>query len=245
MTEAEWRLTIDSQAMYALMQESTTLMRTRWQGWVPVRRFRFSARREILFRCAVCARLLDIVQAESARRTIDLIRLRQFGQIGRIAPADNPPLAFLADLRLTHPPRQATAWEALRALTYLDGYPPHDWLYLAAQAPADFASPSDDLWQRARLVEAERAAQADLLREFAGNPFATPTLPEGWQSWQDGLILGMARRIDAEEDFAALPVLGDALEDAGCIDADILGHCRQAGPHLRGCWVLELLLERE
>ena len=43
-------------------------------------------------------------------------------------------------------------------------------------------------------------------------------------------------------DNARLAVLGDALEDAGCTDADILKHCRGSGPHVRGCWVVDLLL---
>jgi hypothetical protein len=42
-----------------------------------------------------------------------------------------------------------------------------------------------------------------------------------------------------------LPVLADALEEAGCDDADILGHCRGPGPHTRGCWVIDCLLGRE
>ncbi len=42
-----------------------------------------------------------------------------------------------------------------------------------------------------------------------------------------------------------MPVLADALEDAGCADADILAHCRGHGPHVRGCWVVDLVLGKE
>ena len=52
----------------------------------------------------------------------------------------------------------------------------------------------------------------------------------------------LARRTYDEGDFAALPVLGDALEDAGCADPELLGHLRGPGPHVRGCWALDLLL---
>ena len=43
-------------------------------------------------------------------------------------------------------------------------------------------------------------------------------------------------------DFGLMPILGDALQDAGCEHADILDHCRSAGPHVRGCWVVDLVL---
>ena len=55
----------------------------------------------------------------------------------------------------------------------------------------------------------------------------------------------MAQAIDAERDFTRMPILGDALEDAGCTDEPILAHCRQPGIHTRGCWVVDLLLGRD
>jgi hypothetical protein len=55
----------------------------------------------------------------------------------------------------------------------------------------------------------------------------------------------MAQAIYDERAFDRLPILADALEDAGCTNADILGHCRGAGPHAKGCWVVDLLLGKE
>jgi len=52
----------------------------------------------------------------------------------------------------------------------------------------------------------------------------------------------MARQADESGGYGGLPVLADALEEAGCTDADLLGHLRGPGPHVRGCWVLDLLL---
>jgi hypothetical protein len=46
-------------------------------------------------------------------------------------------------------------------------------------------------------------------------------------------------------DFSAMPILADALQDAGCEDESILAHCRGPGPHVRGCWVVDLVLGRE
>jgi hypothetical protein len=53
---------------------------------------------------------------------------------------------------------------------------------------------------------------------------------------------GLAGAIDSEHTFDRLPYLGDALEEAGCTDSEILGHCRVPDGHARGCWVIDLLL---
>jgi hypothetical protein len=66
-----------------------------------------------------------------------------------------------------------------------------------------------------------------------------------WVEWNDGTVKKLAQSIRAKRTFHRLPVLADALEEAGCQDADILAHCRQAGEHVRGCWVVDLLLGKE
>ena len=65
------------------------------------------------------------------------------------------------------------------------------------------------------------------------------------KSWLASLVLGLAQAIYDERAFDRLPILADALEDAGCTDAAILEHCRGPGPHVRGCWVVDLLLGKQ
>jgi hypothetical protein len=55
----------------------------------------------------------------------------------------------------------------------------------------------------------------------------------------------MARTIYEDRRFEFLPFLADALEEAGCTDASILNHCREPGEHVRGCWLLDLILGKE
>jgi len=88
----------------------------------------------------------------------------------------------------------------------------------------------------------ERADQAALLRCIFGTPFRSITLDPAWLPWHDGLLVSMAQRMYDARDFADMPVLADALEDAGCTNQDILGHCRSGGEHVRGCWVVDLVM---
>jgi hypothetical protein len=91
-----------------------------------------------------------------------------------------------------------------------------------------------------REREGERAAQADLFRDVAGNPFRPVTADPSWQT-SDALLL--ARGIDRERAFDRLPILADALQDAGCDSDDILNHLRDPrAVHARGCWVVDLVL---
>jgi hypothetical protein len=82
-----------------------------------------------------------------------------------------------------------------------------------------------------------------LLHCIFGNPFRPPpSVADSVRSWNQNTIPKLAQAIYDERAFDRLPILADALEDAGCHDADILGHCRQPGPHVRGCWAVDLLL---
>jgi hypothetical protein len=78
-----------------------------------------------------------------------------------------------------------------------------------------------------------------MLRDVVGNPFRPATFGPCWRTPN---VVVLARRIYDEGTFDRMPELADALEGAGCDDADTLGHCRGAGPHARGCWVIDALL---
>ena len=111
-------------------------------------------------------------------------------------------------------------------------------------------------------------ALAKLLREQFGNPFrkarwiparirdridtkpreTRPTdllLVREWLTWEGGLVAGLAQAIDEERAWDRMPILADALEDAGCDEPALLDHLRQGEGHARGCWVLDLLLGKE
>jgi hypothetical protein len=81
-----------------------------------------------------------------------------------------------------------------------------------------------------------------MVREVMGNPFRAPQVEASWRVWGNGIIPALALGVYEDEAWDRMPILGDALEDAGCIDETILAHCREPGEHVRGCWVLDLLL---
>jgi hypothetical protein len=86
------------------------------------------------------------------------------------------------------------------------------------------------------------AAQADTLRDIFGNPFRTVAFrPE----WRTDTAVALAEQMYESREFSAMPILADALQDAGCENTDVLAHCREAGPHVRGCWVVDLVLGKE
>jgi hypothetical protein len=94
--------------------------------------------------------------------------------------------------------------------------------------------------------DGELPMQAALLRDIFGNPFRpVPAMALEWLHWNEGTVPKLAQAIYAERAYDRLPILADALEEAGCTDPTIIDHCRQLGEHVRGCWLLDLVLGNE
>jgi hypothetical protein len=102
-----------------------------------------------------------------------------------------------------------------------------------------------DYLQANSIRAMEWKAQSDLLRCIFGNPCRPTVVDPAWFTWHEATLPRLARCVYDGRAFDRLPVLADALEEAGCHDADILAHCRGPGPHVRGCWVVDLLLGKE
>jgi hypothetical protein len=89
----------------------------------------------------------------------------------------------------------------------------------------------------------EEAPHAALLRDIFGNPFRPATFDP---SWRTDTVTALATQMYESRDFGAMPILADALQDAGCDSDDILSHCRDTKQvHVRGCWVVDLVLGKE
>ncbi len=89
---------------------------------------------------------------------------------------------------------------------------------------------------------AEQVEQAGLLREIIGNPFRPVVLNAAWLT---STVCALASGIYSDRAFDRMPILADALQDAGCDNEEVLGHCRGPGPHARGCFVVDCLLGKK
>ncbi len=152
-------------------------------------------------------------------------------------------------------------------VAFLRGHPETDWdrgelgEYWPLATAKQVASPSeqpralaDEVWNVARYVWSEdgrgrhiadrhRPRVRNVLLCLFGSPFrGALAIDPVCRAWNDGTILKLARDIYARLVLGRLPVLADALEDAGCADAELLGHLRGPGPHVRGCWAVDLVL---
>jgi hypothetical protein len=94
--------------------------------------------------------------------------------------------------------------------------------------------------------DAMRKVQCSLLRDLIVPVLFRPVgLSPASLTWNGETVPKIARAIYDERAFDQMPILADALEEAGCTDAAILDHCRQPGEHVRGCWVVDMLLGKQ
>jgi hypothetical protein len=93
-----------------------------------------------------------------------------------------------------------------------------------------------------RWNDAEAAHGAALVRDVFGNPFRPAALDPAWRT---PTAIALASQMYESRDFGAMPILADALQDAGCDSDDVLDHCRGPGPHVRGCWVVDMVLGKQ
>ena len=212
-----------------------------------------------LFACACCRRVSHLLTDDRSHHALDVYERFLDGQLtmtqyaaGERAAAD----ACAAQARI------AGASESARGYSEVDRVRLFASMF-AAQAVTDcfgnVASAAADccgalrgygtakLTDDARLREAgekidaaERAAQAALLRDIYGNPFRPVALDPAWLA---EAVVGLARRMYASGNFEEMPDLADALQDAGCDNEAVLVHCSYSAlTHVRGCWVVDLLL---
>jgi hypothetical protein len=221
MTEADWFTATDPRPMLAFLRGRATERKLR------------------LFGVAACRQAADLFPD---RRLHDAVRVAEWLADGGVTEAERVAAEMAAD---------AAAQEAIEVddLNYHLLTPRS---VVAARYDADAAA-SDaasimyaSVWQGEQTfdgIDAEvRTEQADLLRELFGNPFHSVAFDP---SHRTEAVFALARGMYESRDFSAAPVLADALEDAGCGDAEVLGHLRGGGVHVRGCWCVDGVLGLE
>jgi hypothetical protein len=199
-------------------------------------RGRANARRLRLFACACARRVWDRLDATG----------RWAVQAAERAAEDEGPEG---ELRAAHVEAHEAA---LRAVAGWGANRRHDHARFAAAscaAPDAAEAASMTSQDMLRLADeglrrpAEEAAQVADIRCVFGDPFRSAVVDPGWLT---STVLALVRQVDEAREFGALPILADALQESGCDNEDILNHCRDANAtHVRGCWVVDLVLGKE
>jgi hypothetical protein len=214
MTEAEWLVCADLYAMLRHLHE------------------RVSVRKMRLFACACCRRVTHLYPDPRLNEATETVERHAEGRATDAELMAVRDLALTIELNYEWP--ASARWVAAAV----------DWAamsYCAADVPTMAACCAQRALPPAAHQD-EMAAQCTLLREVIGNPFQYGQSDGDWLRWNRGATVGeMARVIADERRFDELPVLADALVEAGCDSEAVLRHCREGGPHVRGCWVVDLL----
>jgi hypothetical protein len=215
MTEAQW-----------LACEDPDTMREFLRGEASSRKLR-------LFVCACCRGIWEQFTEEQGRKTIEVAERMADGQ--------------------AEPGEVALARSEIEELNRING---EWWANVAQQDEATYLYGGQELFPClvARdaigndvancnvLGIADRRTQVVFLHDLFGLlPFRPVTLDSAWLT---STVVALARQMYESRDFSAMPILADALQDAGCDNDNILSHCRGPGPHVRGCWVVDLVLAK-
>lgn len=232
MTEAEW-LACDK-------PEEMTVVLGR----------KVSKRKNRLFACACCYRVGHLVRSEQS--TAAVVAAEQYAD-RLISARDLEAIQFAAyyaiDATLPGSDYHARRACSCAAQSHA-GKAVNAWQYavFARQAQSVEANeiapthPAFDSIRRDAQRE-ESVQQAALLRDVFANPFRRVEFSPDWRT---DTALTLARQMYESRDFSAMPILADALQDAGCDNDDILNHCRDLNQvHVRGCWVVDLILGKE
>jgi hypothetical protein len=215
MTEVEWLAATDPTPMLGFLGDEA------------------SGRKRRLFGCACCRRVWDHLERKPSRGAVeaaeafadgslDTTRLRAARKAARNAAN------AIAKKQALFNHQAISAAHAVLEVCWPEFPGDRGAAYEVAQR---FAAPP--------AVARELQAQAVLLRDIFGNPFRPVTADPAWLT---DTVVQFARGIYDERAFDRMPILADALQDAGCENADVLDHCRGPGPHARGCWVVDLVL---
>jgi hypothetical protein len=255
--EPDWRKNLPAWVKESReMNEAEWLAGPRLHYMVSFLISRSNDRRHLLFGCACCRQVWDSLQHEAARKLVERCEAFADGDISEADFKAGADPALFADLEAHFRGFGGPGQLSARALHAIKGA---RWLAednfrmstgasgvaqeTGKQARVDFIpTPQHPITRKGPALPPDQGheqEQVRLLRDIFGNPFRPVAFSPSWRS---DTAVTLARQMYKLRDFSAMPILADALEDAGCDSAEVLGHCRGPGPHVRGCHVVDLVL---
>jgi hypothetical protein len=186
---------------------------------------KLSERKARLFAVACCRRVWHLLPDQRSRRAIEAAELYADGVIDyetfkKACAGPNQPRSVVTDLQWPE------AWRVA------------DFVCSHTVLMASDASGQETAWAE------EQEAHSGLVRELFGNPFRPVSVRPSCLRANKGRVRKLVQKAYHERAFDRLPDLAQALEAAGCSDAQLLGHLRSAGPHWRGCFAVDAVLGR-
>jgi len=229
MTEAQW-----------LAATEPTVMLSHMHTVVRVAQQRGGRRKLRLFACACCRAMWQFLAEADQRRAVEVAEMFADEQCeaAELAQAKNGGWHAYCKLVKQHitegrPQDQQKSHVLLAA--HAVGWVAHKQARGAAKEGA-----ANLRW--IKTGQDQNRLMCKWLRDIFGNPFRPVAFsPE----WRTSTAVALAGQMYESRDFSAMPILADALQDAGCDNEAILSHCRGSGPHVRGCWVVDLVLGKE
>jgi hypothetical protein len=201
-----------------------------------------SERKLRLFAVTCCRRVWHLLKHKQSRKAVQIAERYADGRAGEEEMNAAYRRSWNAGYYAHSPAHTAAGGAANYAAGPVDAataaHVAHRAAYAWSRTDATAGTPED-----AEEVEiAESGRQCDLLRCIFGNPFRPVPLDPSWLTPQ---AVAIARAVYEEGCWDDLPLLADALEEAGCTSAELLVHLRSADPHVRGCWALDLVLGKQ
>jgi hypothetical protein len=218
MTEAEWLECSVPEAMLDFLEG------------------KFSDRKQGLFAVACYRTAPHLLNEAWMRNGVEVLERHADGQATKQDRSQAGRFAFEAYYEIQATGQDEASLVRRRSLAALNLY--RLLVTTSGRYTARDASRETRLVIRPVAATPESRLQANLLRDLVGNPFRPLTLDPAWRT---PAVLHLAQAIYDDRAFEQLPILADALEEAGCASREILDHCRGPGLHVRGCWAVDLV----
>jgi hypothetical protein len=208
--------------------------------------------RKLRLFAAACARRLWPLHEERVRQGVELAERVADGQVpaDRLAvglrsarsgmTARRKQLKSKADQDAAGCAYSTLHWAMRKKMTTADALKAGQAAEWAAGHAAKAAAARNDSTADPLAPLVDRTAQAEMIRCLFGNPFRPVVFDPAWRTPE---VRALAQTIYDERDFSRMKRLATLLGQAGCKDKEILAHCRHKGEHVRGCWVVDLVLE--
>jgi hypothetical protein len=235
MTEAEWLACRRVDEMLWFLKRGKAVTRSP------------RGRRKLrLFACACCRQVWELIEDDAARRLVEYAEARADGNLDAPDWAAVEVAAAAAKVKADRDcaglGSMALRRRVAAAITAATHTAEEESYEAARVGSASARSAVGGHWGPGDVNPAWEECeqkQVGVLRDLFGNPFRAAVFSRAWRT---DTSIALAQQMYASRDFSAMPILADALEDAGCDNTEILDHCRSPGPHVRGCWCVDMVL---